>query len=121
MDADLKQYLEEMETRINAHTDGKIDASEQRLKAHTEGQIDASEQRLKAHTEGQIDAVEQRLKAYAHEECEKVETKLLTEFHKWGRMSEIRTRGAIQHAANLEERLLVVEDRVSAIERKSAA
>jgi hypothetical protein len=106
MVAGLRQYLDDM----------KAD-----LKSHTDGQIAASEQRLKSHTEGQIDAVEQRLKAFTHEECEKAETKLLTEFHKWGRTSEIRTRGAIQHAANLEERLLVVEDRVSAIERKSAS
>jgi hypothetical protein len=66
-DADLKQYLEAMEMRINSYTAGQVDSSGQRLNAHMAGKIDASELRIKAHTS---------------QECEKVETKLLTEFHK---------------------------------------
>lgn len=53
MDAELKEYLENMEARIMERVGGRIDAAEERLKAHTSA------------------------------ECEKVETKLLTEFHKW--------------------------------------
>ena len=136
MDTDLRQYLEEMkadikahtaeqidaaEQRLKAHTAGQIDASEQRLSAHTAGQINASEQRLNAHTASQIDAAEQRLKAYTGQECERVETKLLTEFHKWGSTSDIRTHEALRHGATLEERMIVAEDRISAIERRSVA
>lgn len=117
MDADLKQYLDDMKADLKAHADGQIEASEQRL----QGQIEASEQRLKAHTEGQLDAVEQRLRAHTGEECEKVETKRLTEFHKWGRTSDMQTRQALQDAATLGERTLAAEDRISALERNRAA
>jgi hypothetical protein len=50
-------------------------------------------------------------------ECEKVETKLLTEFHKWGRTADMRTRQAITDTGLLGERMLAVEDRISALER----
>jgi len=72
MDAELKQHLEAMESRM----DGKLEAMESRL-------------------EGKLDAAEERLKANTRQECEKVETALLTEFHKWGRTSDMRTREAL--------------------------
>ena len=39
-------------------------------------------------------------------ECEKIETKLLTEFHKWGRKTEMRTRQAMTDVGFLGERLI---------------
>jgi hypothetical protein len=90
MDAELKQHLEAMEARLKAHTD-------------------ETASRLKEHTAGQIDAAEDRLRNDTRKECEKVETALLTEFHKWGRTSDMRTRDALTHAAALAERLLAAE------------
>ncbi|MGA2716350.1 MAG: hypothetical protein ABSG41_24915 [Bryobacteraceae bacterium] len=43
---------------------------------------------LKTH----LDGMEARLITHVSVECEKIETKLLTEFHKWGRTSEMRTQ-----------------------------
>ena len=106
MDNDLKLHLEGMEARIMERVGDQIAGSEARMMERVDGRIDAAEQRLKAHTS---------------QECEKVETKLLTEFHKWGRTSDMRTREAIRHADTLEERMLAPEDRISAIERKPAA
>ena len=66
MDADLKQYL-----------DVKFTEVEVRFQS-----MDA-----------RMEAMEARLRQQVGIECEKVETKLLTEFHKWGRTSDMRTRG----------------------------
>jgi len=54
-------------------------------------------------------------------EIERVETNLLTEFWKWGRTSDIRTRQALGDTAALSERLLNAEDRISVLERKRAS
>jgi len=72
MDQDLKQHLESMEARFMSALNNRTD-------------------QLKT----QIDDLRVELKAHVAEECEKVETKLLTEFHKWGRTSDMRTRQAI--------------------------
>ena len=64
-----------------------------------------------------LEAMEGRLLQHVSQECEKVETKLLTEFHKWGRTSDMRTRQAITDTGILGERMLAVEDRISALER----
>ena len=96
MDAELKKHLEDMEGRL----EGKLDAAEQRL-------------------EGKLDAAEQRLKDFIRDADHDLETTILTEFHKWGRTSDMRTREALTHAAALAERMLAVEDRVSALERRT--
>jgi hypothetical protein len=56
-----------------------------------------------------LDAIEQRLA----DRIEAVETKLLTAFHDWARPVEIRLRTLPM----LEERLGLLEERVSKIER----
>jgi chromosome segregation ATPase len=69
----------------------------------------------------EVDAKFAELRAHVSEECEKVETKLLGEFWKWGRTSDMRTRQALAENAALGERMLAVEDRITALERKSAS
>jgi hypothetical protein len=91
MDADLKQYL-----------DVKFTEVEVRFQS-----MDA-----------RMEAMEARLRQHVGIECEKVETKLLTEFHKWGRTSDMRTRQAITDTGLLGERMLAAEDRISALERQ---
>jgi hypothetical protein len=83
MDAELKQYLEEMEARLEARSE----------------------------------EMEARLKTHTSLECEKIETKLLREFWKWGSTSDIRTRQSMETTNALNERMLNVEDRISALER----
>ena len=67
--------------------------------------IAALEQRMKAHSEG----LEERMKAHA----EAIVTRLLTAFHGWARSTELKL-GAMPL---LEQRLSVVEERVSRLER----
>jgi len=95
MDDELKVYLEGMETRIV-----------ERVTQCLEGRIDGAEERMKTHTST---------------ECEKIETRLLAEFHKWGRMTDIRTRQALENVSAFGERLLNAEDRIAALERRGAA
>ena len=94
MDGELRQYLEGMEARIMQ--------MEARIMQRVEGRIDAAEERLKAHTSS---------------ECEKVETKLLTEFHKWGRTADMRTRQTMEANAIMNDRLMNAEDRITNLER----
>jgi len=68
--------------------------------------------------EARLAAMESRLMGHVSEQCEKVETKLLTEFFKWGRTSDMRTCQAITDTGLLGERMLAVEDRVTALERE---
>ena len=49
---------------------------------------------------------------------ERVETSLLTEFHKWASTYEIRARSVTQQTVALDERLGVLEERVSHLERR---
>jgi hypothetical protein len=109
MDAELKQHLEGMEARLREHVSIECDKVETRLREH----VSEVETRLREH----VSEVETRLREHVSIEDEKVETRLLTEFHKWGRTSEMRTRPAITDVGLLGERMLAVEDRVSALER----
>jgi|ERR1035441_4431357 hypothetical protein len=109
MDPDLKQHLESIDSRLGA-MDSRLEAMEGRFMSALNNRTD----QLKT----QIDDLRVELKAHVAEECEKVETKLLTEFHKWGRTSDMRTRQAITDTGILGERMLAVEDRVSELERQ---
>lgn len=76
------------------------------------------DEELKQH----LDGMKAELKAHVSESCYNMETKILTEFAKWGRTSDIRTRQAITDIGLFGERLLNVEDRLTALERgKDAA
>lgn len=63
-----------------------------------------------------LEAMENRLR----EHTETVETRLLSEFWKWARSSDIKTR---QHGVTIsvmDERLTAVEERMSELERRRA-
>jgi hypothetical protein len=124
MDAELKQYLDEMKRDLDA----SIAASEERIVVRVSGQCDASiaasEARIMARVNGQFDAQEDRLRDLIRKSDFDLETKLSSEFWKWGRGSEVRTREAINVSGEassrvqlVSERLLNVEERVSALER----
>ncbi len=88
MDEDLKQYLIAMESRMNERMDGRMDSMESRLNENVN------------HT------------------VEKMETKLLTAFHQWARTMEIRVRHGSTTTSSHEERLALIEERVSELERR---
>jgi len=109
MDEELKQYLDGMEGRI--------------VDRVTESVTDRVTERVTERVGGRIDAVEERLKDYVRQSNHDLETKIITEFHKWGRTSEMhswdmRTRQAITDTGLPGERMLAVEDRVAAPERE---
>src|SRR5713226_1610667 len=102
MDADLKQYLDDMKRDIDQR-------------------FDTVEARIMERVGGRIDAVEQRLKDFIREADHDLETKIITEFHRWGRTSDMRTKQALSETGLLGERMLAVEDRLSALERARAS
>jgi len=109
MDEELKQYLDGMEGRI--------------VDRVTESVTDRVTDRVTERVGGRIDAVEERLKDYVRQSNHDLETKIITEFHKWGRTSEMHswdmgTRQANTDTGLLGERMLAVEDRVAALERE---
>jgi hypothetical protein len=69
----------------------------------------------KAELAAELAATELRLL----ERMEKVETTLLSEFRKWARSFESRTRVTELTVAGLHERMGLIEDRVSELENPS--
>jgi len=102
MDEDLKKYLDAQFAEVRS-------------------EIEKTEGRVMDRVGGRIDAVEDRLKDFIAKADHDMETKLLTEFQKWGRTSDMRTRQALTNAELLGERMLAVEDRISALERQRLA
>ena len=70
--------------------------------------LEAMESRLREHT----DAVEARLR----EHTEVVETRLLGEFWKWAKTTDARYRQHQGTVTALDERVSLVEDRITALE-----
>jgi len=91
LDAELRTYLEGMEARLRQDIDGV----ETRLRES----VDAMEARLREHTAD-------------------TETRLLGEFWKWARTADARYRQNHAVVQSLEERVLIVEDRVAELERE---
>jgi hypothetical protein len=52
------------------------------------------------------------------ERIEATETKLLTAFHDWARTYEVRARGVTTLMVGFEERLSIIEERLSKLERR---
>ena len=97
MDAELKEYLQGMEARLNANFEARIGGSESRLNTSMEARIGESEARMKEHTET-------------------VETRLLSEFWKWARTTDMKTRLQNNHFVGLEERMTSAEERIRDLE-----
>jgi hypothetical protein len=148
MDEDLKQYLDGKFAAVDtnfaavdtnfaavdtnfaavdtkfAAIDAKLAAIDAKLAAidgkfaSIDGKFVEFEGRIMERVGGRIDAVEERLRDYVRQSGLDLETKIITEFHKWGRTSDMRTRQAITDTGLLGERMLAVEDRISALERE---
>jgi hypothetical protein len=77
------------------------------------------DEELKQH----LNAMEARLRDQIGAQAvhtEEVETRLLGEFWKWARTADARYRQSTGQVNGLAERVDIVEDRVSALERKTA-
>ena len=70
---------------------------------------------------GRIDASEERIREHIARADHDLETKIITAFHKWGSTSDMRTRQALADAAIINERMIILEDRITALERRRDA
>jgi uncharacterized protein (DUF2164 family) len=127
VDQDLKVYLDSMEQRLTERISEKISESEQqfsqkigeseqRLTERISQKIGESEQRLTERISQKISESEDRLT----EQMRDFETRLLTEFWKWGRVSDQRIRRVEHSDATTAERLASMEERIFTLERKVA-
>jgi len=112
------------EDRMTNLIDARLAAAEDRMTSLIDGRLTASEKRMIDLIDGRLDAAEDRMKEFTRKADFDLETKLIAEFWKWGRASDIRTREIASDSAAtavkaqlISERLLNVEDRVSALER----
>ena len=71
-----------------------------------------------ADLEGRINRRFEALEERMAERIESTETKLLTAFHDWARTHEVRSRGLSSLVIGFEERLTIIEDRLSKLERR---
>jgi hypothetical protein len=79
------------------------------------------DQELKSYLEAMEERLAHRLEVNLAERIEKSENNLLRAFHGWARSMEIRVRGVSGVAVGFEERLSLVEERVSEVERRQAS
>lgn len=59
----------------------------------------------------------EEMKRELREHTEAVETRLLLEFWKWARQADARYRQHHSSVTGLDERVMLVEDRITAVER----
>ncbi len=125
MDAELKQYLIEMEGRLASDLDSiktplnlvRTLVSNLAESVHREiGELAESVTREIGELSDSMTREIGEVKTYVDERCEKVETNLLTEFHKWASPAEARNRtiSAALRAIDLEMEAL--DDRLKKIE-----
>lgn len=65
----------------------------------------------------ELNALKAEILRAIDERAERTETKLLTAFHGWARAMEIRQRSTSTAVCGFDERLALLEERVSRIER----
>ncbi len=102
MDEDLKIFLGQMESRLRESNESVVTRA-----------IEASETRLRTDLGERIDAVESRMR----EHVETVETRLLSTFWQWAKTADARYRQHYAQVNGVNERLAIVEDRLSELER----
>lgn len=102
MDADLKLYLDELKREVLAQVasaDGRSQVRLEELESRMQLRMEESEARMRAHTE-------------------EVETRLLTEFWKWAKSSEARYRQTIATVVGMDERVRLIEERLTDLESR---
>jgi hypothetical protein len=80
------------------------------------------DQELKQYLDDNFARIHERFERCAtKEDLERVETKLLTAFHGWARPMEIRVNGMTSVVMGFDERLALMEQRLSELERRKAS
>jgi hypothetical protein len=77
---------------------------------------------VRAELKGDIQAVRSDMQAMEERLNERIhdsQTALLRAFHGWARSMEIRSRGTTTTVVGFDERLVLVEERVSELERRN--
>jgi hypothetical protein len=105
MEAELRQYLEAMESRLGDRFESRLRDQIGSLETRLNDRFESLETRLNDRFES--------LETRVNDPIESVETKLLSAFFDWARPVDIRLRTLPM----LEERLGLLEERVSKIER----
>jgi hypothetical protein len=105
MDAELKQALADMETRISRHVDVRLES----FSHHVDERLESFSHHVDERMESFSRHFEERL--------ENTETKLLTAFHNWAQTYEVRARGTVAAVHEFEDRLGFVEERLNKLER----
>jgi hypothetical protein len=82
------------------------------LKVHLD-RIDGVVERV----ESRMDLFEERVKGHITRSLDDLATRVIAEFHKWDCTSEMRPQRAMTDTRSLRERMLAVEERISALER----
>jgi hypothetical protein len=108
MDDELKKYLEDMKGELKTHVTAACQGVEDRTAAMIAGEVATLHNELKAS--------EERIGA----RIEQSQTHLLGEFWKWARTADARYRQHHGAVLGLDERVQLVEDRISEIERKAS-
>jgi hypothetical protein len=127
MDTEIKSFLEglrgqvgllgEQISSLREHNDSSLKTMELRLREHTDSSLKRMEFGVREHT----DTVGAQLEARLREHTENVETRLLSEFWKWARSAEIKSRQTSENIIAMEQRLMSVEERLSDLERRRAS
>jgi hypothetical protein len=105
MDAELKQFLAGMETRISRHVDERFET----VSRHVDERLET----VSRHVDERFESISRHFE----ERLENTETKLLTAFHNWAQTYETRARGTITVVRQFEDRLGFVEERLNKLER----
>jgi exonuclease VII large subunit len=120
MDAELKQALADLESRISRHVDERLESFSGVVLRHVDERLDTFARHVDERLETMSRHVDERLESFSHhfeERLENTETKLLTAFHNWAQTYESRARGTITIVHQFEERLGFVEERLNKLER----
>ena len=120
MEQRFAEKLEGVENRFGQKLEGveqgfgrKLDGLEQRFGR----KLDDLEQRSEQKFDEKLNALDASLR----EHTENVETRLLSEFWKWARTSDIKTRQYGADISSLIERITVVEERLRDLEFRRPA
>jgi DNA anti-recombination protein RmuC len=116
MDAELKQTLTDMETRISRHVDERLES----FSRHVDERLESFSRHVDERLETFSRHVDERLESssrHFEERLENTETKLLTAFHNWAQTYEVRARGTVTLVHEFAERLGFVEERLNQLER----
>jgi hypothetical protein len=112
MDTELKSYLEGLRGQVSL-----LGEQISSLREHNDSSLKRMEFGVREHT----DTVGAQLEARLREHTENVETRLLSEFWKWARSAEIKSRQTSENIIAMEQRLMSVEERLSDLERRRAS